>query len=105
MAHYIDKSALVAEIERLAEVGRNNASGFDEYRKEKATWLQQADVCDRIISFIDTLEVKEVDLEKGCLTWEDIRDILDLYDEVTSMDYCNDIYGEVLKRFKAQKGE
>ena len=43
----------------------------------------------------------EKDLE---LTWEDIRDILDLYDEVTSMDCCSDIYGEVLKRFKEKKG-
>lgn len=54
----IDKDALVAEIKRLAEVGYNNANSFDEHRKEKAVWLQQADVCDRILSFIDTLEVK-----------------------------------------------
>lgn len=37
------------------------------------------------------------------LTWEDIRDIFDLYDEVTSMDCCSDIYGDVLKRFKEMK--
>jgi hypothetical protein len=59
----IDKDALVAEIKRLAEVGRNNASGFDEYRKEKAVWLQQVDVCNRILSFLNNLEVKEVDLD------------------------------------------
>ena len=57
----IDKDALVAEIERLAEVGRTNANVFDERRKEKAVWLQQADVCDRILSFVNTLEVKEND--------------------------------------------
>lgn len=64
MTKLIDKDALVAEIKRLAEVGHTNANVFDEYRKEKAVWLQQADVCDRILSFINTLEVKEVDLDK-----------------------------------------
>ena len=63
MAHLIDKDALIAEIKRLAEVGRTNVNVFDETRKEKAVWLQQVDVCDRILSFTNTLEVKEVDLE------------------------------------------
>ena len=61
MEQYINKSALVAEVKRLAEVGRTNASCFDKYRKEEAIWLQQADVCDRILSFINTIEAKEVD--------------------------------------------
>lgn len=60
----IDKETLIAEIERLAEVGRTNANVFNKHRKEKAIWLQQAGVCNRILSFINTLEVKEVDLEK-----------------------------------------
>ena len=51
-------------------------------------------------AYIEGYHKAEKDLE---LTWEDIRDILDLYDEVTSMDYCSDIYGEVLKRFKEKK--
>jgi hypothetical protein len=37
------------------------------------------------------------------LTWEDVRDILNLYEEVIEMDFCEDIYGEVLKRFKERK--
>ena len=64
MAKLIDKDTVVAEIKRLAEVGRTNVNVFEEYRKEKAVWLQQADVCDRILSFINTLKVKEVDLQK-----------------------------------------
>ena len=64
MKEYIDKAVITAEVKRLAEVGRTNASCFDKYPKEKAIWLQQADVCDRILSFLNTLEVKEVDLEK-----------------------------------------
>lgn len=42
----------------------------------------------------------EKDLE---LTWEDMKDILNIYEEVTNMDFCHDIYGEVLKRFKKRK--
>jgi hypothetical protein len=37
------------------------------------------------------------------LTWEDVRDILNLYEEVIEMDFCEDDYGEVLKRFKERK--
>jgi len=44
----------------------------------------------------------EKDLE---LTWEDVRDILNLYEEVIEMDFCEDIYGEVLKRFKEERNE
>jgi hypothetical protein len=37
------------------------------------------------------------------LTWNDVRDILNLYEDVIEMDFCKDIYGEVLKRFKDLK--
>ena len=54
MSHYIDKDALVAEIERLKKKN-------DAYDKPSHI----ADVCYKeILSIIDTLEVKEVDLEK-----------------------------------------
>ncbi len=48
MTHYIDKSALVAEIKRRI---KEHHSGYLVCLKD-------------ILSFIDTLEVKEVDLEK-----------------------------------------
>ena len=50
--------------------------------------------------FIKGYHQAEKDLE---LDWEDIRDIFNIYEEVIDMDSCEDIYGEVLKRFKAQK--
>lgn len=53
----------------------------------------------------ESIDKEKIRKEVESLTWEDIRDILDLYDEVTSMDYCSDIYGEVLKRFKENKGK
>lgn len=52
----IDKDALVAEIER-----RNEESWLGHYTKEKGIVF---DITDDILSFIDTLEVKEIDLEK-----------------------------------------
>lgn len=51
-------------------------------------------------AFIDGYEQAEKDNE---LTWKDVRDILNLYEDVIEMDFCKDIYGEVLKRFKYLK--
>ena len=56
MKQYIDKSAVVAEIERLRE---------EEYpcdTFEESTGYYNA--LDEVSSFINTLEVKDVDLEK-----------------------------------------
>ena len=39
------------------------------------------------------------------LTWKDVRDILNLYEEVIEMDFCKDIYREVLKRFNKERKE
>jgi len=99
----IDKDALVAEIERLAKVGRNNASAFDESRNERAIWLQQVDVCNRILSFIDTFEAKEVDLEKE---YNDFVEEDPVYNKLV-----NGIVGKAIAKhffelgLKAQKGE
>lgn len=56
MEQYIPKSALVAEIER-----RREESWLGHYTKEKGIIF---DITDDILSFIDTLEVKEVDLDE-----------------------------------------
>ena len=50
--------------------------------------------------FIEGYRQAEKDLE---LTWEDIKDILNIYEKVIDMDSCEDIYGEVLKRFRDYK--
>ena len=138
MAQYIDKDALVAEIEK--RVGFNKA--LNAYSR--------ADECNAILSFLNTIDVRKVDLEKeykdfveedpvynklvngivgkniakhffelglnasNPLTWKDIDLILDITDQIANDDsmeeklnnmsqeeYCT----EVLKRFKAQKGE
>ncbi len=55
MEQYISKSALVAEIERVLN------SLDNVFPNDHA--LGRFDVCKHLISFIDTLEVKEVDLD------------------------------------------
>ena len=51
----IDKSALVAEIKRILNAFENSDASVDRLR---------ASTLIALLSFIDTLEVKEVDLEK-----------------------------------------
>jgi len=55
MAQYIDKDALVAEIER-----RKEESWLGSYTKEKGIIF---DITNEILSFIDTLEIKENDFK------------------------------------------
>ena len=95
MTHLIDKEALVAEIEKRRKRNVLNEGAFEE------------DI--DILSFIDTLEAKDLEL-----TWEDMRELYIIFAEVdTEIELCKtDIqaetlgyYKEVLKRFKAQKGE
>lgn len=64
MAHYIDKAALVAEIERRkkAIVDDNGNLGFKDCQKA-------FNEIDELKKFINTLEVKEVDLEKETKKW------------------------------------
>ena len=62
----IDKDALVAEIENrikeLQNLHKENEEKLDSI--QKAAILLCIDECKVILSFLDTLEVKEVDLEK-----------------------------------------
>jgi PleD family two-component response regulator len=60
MEQYIDKSAVVAEIEKIKHKLLDHI--ISESDKEWA--IRTAHQLNRIIRFINTLEVKEVDLEK-----------------------------------------
>ena len=93
MEQYISKSALVAEIERRLWL-----------LVPKMTFHQQRVELEKLISFINTLEVKEVDLEKE---YEEF--VVD--DPILGNFITNDTMGMmVAKHFfelglKAQKGE
>ena len=66
MTQYIDKSALVAEIERRKSQFMSQADDFHSLgmKEKKDHFAVLASNMYSILSFIDTLEVKEVDLEK-----------------------------------------
>lgn len=97
MEQYIDKAALVAEIEKLKDKAIDS--------EDRVKWFLYNDV----IKVINTLEVKEVGLEKESLTWKDIGTIdqllWDLSDEHSGKSDNEGYYKAVLSRFKAQKGE
>ena len=88
MAHLIDKDALVAEIEKL----RKNA--WESCQKGNSTEEQyyiRYGVIQDILASLDTLEVKEVDLEKSVSDW--------LYEGLPNEDKLIDYIKETAKHF------
>jgi hypothetical protein len=61
MEQYIPKSVVLAEIERIKSILGNPFCLNDT---AKASWVARKDVCEDLLSFIDSTEVKEVDLKK-----------------------------------------
>ena len=64
MTQYIDKAAVVAEIERLQDTTMDEYHNFETSYKEG-----MFDGLSLIENYIDTLEVKEVDLEVETKKW------------------------------------
>ena len=62
----IDKDALVAEIEKLIANGKLKCQQSQENNDQVSyiAWSEHIATCGKILSLINTLEVKEVDLEK-----------------------------------------
>lgn len=75
MTQYIDKDAIVAEIERRKQV----AFGWMETAPNDAIEAE-FELCDDILSFINTLEVKEVDLETD-VEKEYVNCYIDIFDK------------------------
>ncbi len=134
MEQYISKDAVVAEIERIRnqEVQWMNRQGYTEYHQGLR------DGYANILSFLNALEVKEVDLEeeyknfveddpvysklvnnivgkaiakhffelglRSTITEEDCKLIWNIGDEIPNMPE-EEFFKELLKRYKAQKGE
>jgi uncharacterized protein YbaR (Trm112 family) len=123
MAQYIEKSALLAEIDRLV----NNYDKALDYEA----------ALEDVLDFIDTLEVKEVDLNeeielvkgdyeqvdvawnndfdyiakhffelglRSTITEEDCKLIWNIGDEIPCMTE-EEFFKELLRRYKAHKGE
>lgn len=75
MAHLIDKSALVAEIEKKRDRIKKGIFSIPLTGRDRAFATIEYEILGKIKEFLDTLEVKEVDYEK------DVRQILSLYYE------------------------
>ena len=69
----IDKDALVAEIERLKSAAETMLTG----KTDLSYWKAQKCLCERFLSIINTLEVKDVDTEQ-------LNKLLNWWKEVTS---------------------
>ena len=108
MAHLIDKAAIVAEIERI----KKEECPTDTYEGRcKLFWIEQ------FLSFIDSLEVKEVDLELIIGWFDHIAQIADnrmtltnqrmtdahALDEIKCLAKNSSEF--ITKHYKAQKGE
>lgn len=66
MTQYINKDALVAEIERLKECNRKICAGdFDFLRKTYPEHYYSTEIYNSILSFLDTLEVIEIGVDLG----------------------------------------
>ena len=75
MTQYIDKSALVAEIEKRRDAALARQHNLKAIGQETVLNEMIANELNRIISFLDHLEVKEVD------TWH-LQEKEDIYDAV-----------------------
>lgn len=75
MTQYIKKYALVAEIKRRKKIVEKRLYINNSYSEEgNAAWERDKalyDAYNYLLSFLDTLEVKEVDLEKEIINWWD----------------------------------
>ena len=62
----IDKDKIVAELEKLISNGKLKCQQSQENNDQVSyiAWSEHIATCGKILLFLDTLEVKEVDLEK-----------------------------------------
>ena len=140
----IEKDAVVTEIERhlehvnkgieYAQMGVDR--DLEHYKKELAIWQHCQNMCKQILSFINSQEVKEVDLNEeiekclkrynmlavgkkdftdiakhffelglhSTITEGDCKLIWNIGDEIPAMSE-EEFFKELLRRYKAQKGE
>ncbi len=73
MAQYVDKDALIAEIEKV--INEINLDIIEDWRR-RLQRKRDIKVMKNILSLINTLEIKEVDLEKELQ--DHIRECLDI---------------------------
>jgi hypothetical protein len=102
MEQYISKSALTAEIERRKQKLLDHII----CERDKEFVCRTAHQLNRIIDFIDTLEVKEVDWEKEVNDYGYHYDYVSIADRKELVDFAKHFFelGMAVNN-KAQKGE
>ena len=90
MAQYIDKSALVAEIERLKTIYKDD---------ENIRHVAKYNVLVYILSFLNTLKVKEIDLEKEIESYYFHQCDLSWCKDLYSLTYIRDTLSKIAKHF------
>jgi hypothetical protein len=108
MARYIELDALLAEIERRRDAALMRQQNLEAIGQETVINKMVANELNRIISFIDTLKVKEVDLKKE-LSYEEYKSFFENHPDFPD-DWGFDEAFIFAKYFyslglKAQKGE
>ena len=101
----IDKDALVAEIEKLKSEALQKKSQCKRSGLEKI--MHQIGAYNKVLSFINTLEVKEVDLKK---LGEIARHLIAVKENIEDMRLDSSEWNLLKRigypeRFKAQKGD
>ena len=102
----IDKDALVAEIEEQIEFGKFKCQQSQENGDQESyiAWSEHIATCGKILSFIDTLEVKEVDLnDEKCKDLNDDGTCMYAFNKTGKIMRCENI--NCSRKIKAQKGE
>ena len=67
----IDKDKIVAEIEKLISNGKLKCQQSQENNDQVSyiAWSEHIATCGKILSFLNTLETKEIDIEKEVADW------------------------------------
>ena len=100
----IDKSALVAEIEKFIERAKAERVLLPKTILAAKNYLLIEDY-NKLLSFIDTLEVKEVDLENFIKEEFNKYACVDGYGQLSVSYNMAEFYGMIKRLTKAQKGE
>lgn len=83
MAHLIDKDAVVAEIDRQRDEALKRQQNLESIGQETVLNEMLANKLNSILSFLNTLEVKE---PASNLTWQDIQRIVKVADQIVDED-------------------
>lgn len=99
MKHYIDKAAVVAEIKNIEEQNPHIQHGDMLVNRDRSI---RCNLLEDLLEFLDTLEVKEVDLKGEIEKVKKMYNCLELKEE-TIIDFCAKHFFEL--GLKVKKGE